>query len=316
MAALQHNYRDDPASGSGASSAVLAFELSHHRLPETPARTLRLLLVNPGPDVSTAAVAVLADLSAIEAHRILAGLAQANLVETTPGSEGHWRVNDLVRSCAQKLSDAYAETDGREQARDRLLGYYLGMADAADRYLRMLPGRIATAEFTSRDDALAWLDAEQASLTAAVQMAADTGRDRDAVSLPLLLAEYLAWRRRFDDLLATTTVSLNVARRLGDRRREGYALTNLGGALLEMCRFDEAITTHQEAIAIYRETGNRHGEGNALNNLGLALRESGRLEDAIAAHQEAIAIYRETGDRYREGMALENLRKARNAQLA
>ena len=41
------------------------------------------------------------------------------------------------------------------------------------------------AEFTGRDDALAWLDAERPSLVAAVTMAADTGRDQIAMRLPL-----------------------------------------------------------------------------------------------------------------------------------
>ena len=59
-------------------------------------------------------------------------------------------------------------------------------------------------EFTGRDDALAWLDAERPSLVAAVTMAASTGRDQVAMELPLYLSEYLAWRRRFDDWLAVT----------------------------------------------------------------------------------------------------------------
>ena len=49
---------------------------------------------------------------------------------------------------------------------------------------------------------------------------------------PVLLGEYLAWRRRFDDWLATTTISLNAARRPGDRYGEGTALGNLGPAAL------------------------------------------------------------------------------------
>ena len=61
--------------------------------------------------------------------------------------------------------------------------------------------------FTGRDAALAWLDAERASLVAAVQMAADTGRYQAAMLLPLMLAEYLSWRRRFDDWITVTRTS-------------------------------------------------------------------------------------------------------------
>ena len=47
-------------------------------------------------------------------------------------------------------------------------------------------------EFTGRDAALDWLDAERASLVAAVSMAADTGRDQAAMHLPLRWPSTLA----------------------------------------------------------------------------------------------------------------------------
>jgi hypothetical protein len=45
---------------------------------------------------------------------------------------------------------------------------------------------------------------------------------------PLILCVFRQWRRRFDDLLAVTEVSLDDARRLGDRHNEAKALNNLG----------------------------------------------------------------------------------------
>ena len=45
-----------------------------------------------------------------------------------------------------------------------------------------------------------------------------------------LAARTLSWRRRFDDSLATTKVSRDAARRLGDRGNEATALTFLGVA--------------------------------------------------------------------------------------
>ena len=54
--------RYDDGSGTSAPSVAAAFELSYRQLDEAAARVFRLLPVNPGPDVSTAAVAALADL--------------------------------------------------------------------------------------------------------------------------------------------------------------------------------------------------------------------------------------------------------------
>ena len=46
------------AAGSARPSVAAAFELSYRQLDEAAARVFRLLPVDPGPDVSTAAAAV------------------------------------------------------------------------------------------------------------------------------------------------------------------------------------------------------------------------------------------------------------------
>ena len=299
--------RYDDGGGTSAPSVVAAFELSYRQLNETAARVFRLLPVNPGADVSTAAAAALTDLPVSEVRRVIGQLVRAHLVEAAARAAGRWRMHDLLRLYAGQLSDAHASADRQEQARDRLLGYYLDTARAADAHLRALPGMPLPAGFTGREDALAWLDAERPNLIAAVTMAASTGREQIAMRLPLNLSEYLEWRRRFDDWLATIMVSRDAARRLGDRRNEAAALGTLGNLLPQIRRFEDAITACQDAAAIFRETGSRHREGMALDNLGIALDGAGRVEEAITAHQDAAAIFRETGDRHDEGMALNNL---------
>jgi tetratricopeptide (TPR) repeat protein len=297
----------DDGSGTSAPSVAAAFGLSCRRLDLAAARLFHLLPVNPGPDVSTAAAAALAGRPVSETREVLGQLARAHLVEAAAGAAGRWRMHDLLHLYARQLSDAYAHADGREQARDRLLDYYLTTAGAAADHMRALPGTPVPAAFSGRDAALAWLDGEQASLIPAVTLAANTGRDRIAMLLPLQLGEYLSWWRRFDDWLAVASISRDAARRLGDRTNEAVTLINLGAALVEMDRFQEAISAHQDAAAIYWETGDRYREGVALDNLGLALVRAGRFEEAISAHQEGLAIYRETGDRHGEGASLNNL---------
>jgi hypothetical protein len=94
-----------------------------------------------------------------------------------------------------------------------------------------LAGGSVPGKFSGRDDAPAWLDAQRLNLIAAAAMAAATGRDREAMHLPLALSTYLQWRRRFDDWLTVLTISRDTARRLADRHSEGAALNNLGLAL-------------------------------------------------------------------------------------
>jgi len=303
--AVQHGYGDGSTPGPGPP--LEALDMSYGRLTQTEARMFRLLPVNPGPDISTAAAAALMDVPVSEACRMLADLAQLHLVKAVLGTEKRWQLHGLARRYADQLSDAHAGVDRREQARDQLLDYYLDMAEAADDQLRTLPGMTASEGFTGREDALAWLDAERANLTAAIRMASDTGRDKVAISLPLLLAQYLARQRRFDELLAATTIGMSAAQCLGDRYQEGNALTNLGLTLQELRRPEEAVTAHEAAVAIFRDIGDRRGQGDALNNLGLALKATRRLPEAITAHENAAAIFRDTADRHEEGNALNNL---------
>src|SRR5580693_2442759 len=103
--------------------------------------------------------------------------------------------------------------------------------------MQALPGQSVPGEFSGRDDALAWLDAQRPNLVAAVASAAATGRDQEAMRLPLALGAYLSWRRRFDDWLTVLTISRDTARRLVDRQGEGTALNNLGVALRAVRRF-------------------------------------------------------------------------------
>jgi hypothetical protein len=76
--------RHDDGAAQGPLSVAAAFELSYARLDNTSARVFRLLPVNPGPDVSTAAAGVLADLPAREVRTLLASLARAHLAEAAP----------------------------------------------------------------------------------------------------------------------------------------------------------------------------------------------------------------------------------------
>ena len=301
LKALQYEDR----SGIGAPSVAAAFELSYRQLDADAARLFRLLPANPGPDMSTAAAGVLAGWPSRQARTVLGRLARAHLVEAGSGGAGRWQMHDLLRTYARQLPGS--DPGERDQAIDRLLAYYLKYADAADDHLRALAGAPVPTEFASRADALTWMDMERPNLIAAVTMAAATGRDQVAITLPLILSVYLNWRRRFDDWLTVLTVSRDLARRQGARLQEADALTSLGTALQQVRRFEEAISALQDAAAIYRETGDRQREGNALNNLGLALREVRRFEEAISAHEEDLTICRETGDRHSEGITLDNL---------
>ncbi|GGR06559.1 hypothetical protein GCM10010497_05000 [Streptomyces cinereoruber] len=293
---LQHE------DGDGRSLAVeTAFDLSYQRLGPRNARLFRLLSLNPGPDLSTEAAAVLSDREERETRTGLATLARAGLLNEQPPRSGRWRAHDLIRLYAAELPE-----EGEKEALERLLTYYTTTCDAADDHLRALPGQPVPELFADRAAALTWLDAERANLTAMVPHAA-AGHSRMVLLLAESLSVYLVQRRHFHDALTVNEYALTATRELEDRRSEANTLNSLGIALRRVRRYDDAIHAHTQAAGIYRELENRHGEASSLNNLGIALAEARRLDDAIHAHTRAADIHRELGNRHGEANALNNL---------
>ncbi|MEV7969365.1 tetratricopeptide repeat protein [Sphaerisporangium sp. NPDC088356] len=285
-----------------------AFELSYRHLPPAQARLFRLLPVNPGPDISTSAAAVLTGQDpavAAPVRRLLEGLARAHLIE--PGSTyGRWRTHDLVRLFADQHGEALAEADGRAQAFDALLQYYLITTQAAVPHLD--PNRDTTSGGPdAREQALMWLDAEHLNLSAATHTAAARGIHAFARDLPIALALFLTWRRHLNDQITLSAVSREAARGLGDRMGEGSALSILGAGLTAVRRFDEAVAALRSAATIFQDTGYRQGNAAALVSLGFALREMRRFDEAVAALRNAATIFRDIGDRQGEAVALGNL---------
>jgi tetratricopeptide (TPR) repeat protein len=291
----------------GESEVAAVFDLSWDRLltrDPIAARVLRLLVLDPGPDLSTDAAAALTDLPAAQVRTRLRVLHHAHLLERVAG---RWRLHDLVRRYIRDRATDYLHTDDPETATTRLLDRYTDTTRAADNHLRALPGHPVPSRFTDRDAALAWLDVERANLMAAVALAAATHRHAHTTRLAGALDNFLHWRRHLADRVAIAQHALAAATHLDIPTTLADAWTYLGLALLEVRRFDEAITAHETARDIFRETGDRHGEGMAWNNLGLALQNVGRFDEAITAHRADLQICRETGDRHGEGTAWNNL---------
>ncbi|MEV0912328.1 tetratricopeptide repeat protein [Streptomyces hokutonensis] len=290
----------------GERSVRAAFDLSYGRLPAEQARLLRLLALAPGPEVTAEVVAVL-DGADTPPVRVLDALSRAHLVERGSG-RGRWRLHDLVRVFGVGVvkGDVGLWEEG-EAARERVLEFYLGWARAADGRLRWLPGRPVPERFTDRAGALAWLDAERAGLVAAVQWAREDRYAGTAVRLSQCLAEYLDWRRSFDDLITVCGVAREAAHRAGNRVDEAIAWTSLGNALREAGRAGEAIDAHTRARDLFQAVGDRPGEASAWNNLGGALRQAGRAGEAADAHTRARDLHQTVGDRHGEASAWDNL---------
>ncbi|MFJ9976719.1 ATP-binding protein [Streptomyces cyaneofuscatus] len=292
----------------GERSLRTMFDQSLERLTPQEQDLFRLLSLNPGPDIATPAATVLADQPQAATERLLARLAASHLIERTPAARGRWQMHDLLRAYAHEQAEA-ARGRGRapnrryDQARGRLIDYYVQRAQAADTHLDP-PGSPVSSRFQDRPQALAWFDAERENLIA---LALEHTSPRTGLDLGFALGSYLRWRRRLQDLVVVRARALHACQTLQDTGNEAGAWSNLGAALGELRRFDEAVRAHQTALDLFRRSGDTHGQAGTWNNLGIALRELRRFDEAVRAHQTALDLDRRSGDTHGQAISWNNL---------
>jgi tetratricopeptide (TPR) repeat protein/transcriptional regulator with XRE-family HTH domain len=307
LAALQ-------VDGDEQAAVRAAFDLSYRRLAPETQRLFRLLGLVPGPDVTAAAAAALAETTLEEAGRLLARLAGVHLL--AEHARGRYGFHDLLRAYAADRAHDEDAAAGREAALGRLLEWYLHSADGAARLLypeklRLPLPQAATglpvAAFHDHAGAVAWLDAERANLVAVVQHAADQGPRPAAWLLADTLRGYFGLRVHAVDWLAVAEAGLAAAQADGDLRGQAAAHLSLTDALRCQDRCPQAIAHGTRAVALARRSGWLEGQATTLGSLGSVYWELGRLQEAADHYRQALAIDRQTGWRAGESVRLTNL---------
>jgi tetratricopeptide (TPR) repeat protein len=291
--------------GEGRSVAVkAAFDLSYDRLKPEQARVFRLMSLCPGQEVSLEAAAALAGESARSVRPLVAGLAQAHLIE--PLSADRWRLHDLIYLYSKELCQRVEEESDVDAALDRLIRHYQITAHAADDALDMLRKKDGSRRFNSPQEARSWLDQERATIMACITA---TKEKNPEVAWALILhsGTYLSQRHYFDDVISNMRIAIEIARSQGWRNREGMATERLGSFLRAISAHEDAIQAYRRAVEIFAEVGDRHREGHCLSDLGAALNSAWRYDEGIAAIRRSIDIFRENGDRNCEADALNAL---------
>ncbi len=91
--------------------------------------------------------------------------------------------------------------------------------------------------------------------------------------------------------------SLAIGREIGDRRREGVALQNIGVVFNNYYEdYEQAIEYYEQALAIYAEVGEDVNYGMTLNNIGRAHRLMGNYDEALLFYGRALDKRREIED--------------------
>lgn len=112
-----------------------------------------------------------------------------------------------------------------------------------------------------------------------------------------VLLNFLGWARyycrdRNSDGLAALERALELARRIGDRREEAWALTYSASIFVRSGRAVFAVDSSRQAVALFRQVGYELGEACAANVQGTALGALGRYAEAAELHRDVLEFYR------------------------
>ncbi len=144
-------------------------------------------------------------------------------------------------------------------------------------------------------------DAATVDLEAAV-MGAEALRDERLVARTATeLAKTRFAQSRFKDAQTMLERALELHRRTGEPRGEGFALAWLGVTRLELGHPAEARGHLDRALALLRAAGDRRNEAFCLLILGMVHEDEGRLPEARRRLEESLVLARTIGDRWIEG---------------
>ncbi|ROP35726.1 tetratricopeptide repeat protein [Saccharothrix texasensis] len=245
LEALDHD--TDPAA---SLPTVLSWSLRH--LTDTQRTVFALLGIAPGPDTTPPATAALTGLPDRLTRRTLNGLENASLLERRPG--GRYAMHDLVRRYATTTAHTTLPEHVREAALTRVGDFHLHTAHTAARLLDPhgalvrpeppAPG-VHPHPLPDAAAALAWLDAEHATLLATQRTAATLGHHHTVWHLAWNLHAFHLRRGHRHDAITTWQAALEAADHLPDPATHSRAHRFLGRACSRLGLHEQA-TPHLE----------------------------------------------------------------------
>ncbi|MFN8512973.1 MAG: helix-turn-helix domain-containing protein [Chloroflexia bacterium] len=261
----------------------------------------------------------------------LASLLDKSLVRQEPGHDGEprfWMLETIREYGLGRLRAAGEET----AARARHAGYFLALAEGAERHLQGAEQEAALAQLGAEHDnlrgALAWaIGAGEAALaqrlvgalglfwhlrgfwgegrawaTRALALGGATPGEVRAGALAC--AGFLAWGQSdFGAAREQLEASVALAREAGDSPRGAFAIGTLGLVALYQGRTEEAGPLFVESLGLYRARGERFGMGISLVRLGLVAAARGAWAAASEDCAESLDLFRAIGNPWGIGIS-------------
>ncbi|QKV81141.1 tetratricopeptide repeat protein [Amycolatopsis sp. Hca4] len=292
LEALDHD--TDPAA---SLPTVLSWSLRD--LTDEQRRVFALLGIAPGPDTTPPATAALAALPAHLARRALSGLENASLLERRP--DGRYAMHDLIRRYATDTAHTTLPEDVREAALTRVGDFHLHTAHAADRLLEphgaLLPPEpsapgVHPHPLPDPAAAMAWLDAEHATLLATQRTAATLGHHHTVWHLAWNLHTFHHRRGHRHDTVTTWQAALHAADHLSDPATHSRTHRNLGNACARLGLHEQATTHLEQALNLALHHHDPTDQAHTHQALAMAWGRRGDERQALEHAHRALDLFR------------------------
>lgn len=303
----------------GEMQVRASISLTYDSLPDDARLLFRRLALLDVPNFAAWVGSPLLQVDVLRAQEALEILAEAYLIDATPGPGGHVRYSfhDIMRPFAQ---ERLAEESSQERlgALERWLGALLSLTGEAHRreyaggYLERrssaerwrLPDRLVERLLS---DPLAWYEQERTSIVAAVRQASAAGLVEHCWDLALSSVTLFEAYSYFGNWRETHEIALKAACRAGDQHGEAAMRYSLGSLHMFEQSTDPAMRQFERAHALYRELGDEHGAALVLRNMAYLDRLTGDIASAQERWEEALGVFQVTGDRIAEAHVLHNM---------
>ncbi|MGW6928482.1 BTAD domain-containing putative transcriptional regulator [Lentzea sp. NPDC054927] len=293
----------DPAA---SLPAVLSWSL--RRLTDEQRTVFGLLGITPGPDTTLPAVAALTGLPADRARNALSVLEEASLLERRP--HGRYAMHDLVRAYAATTAHDLC-SDVRLTALTRVMDFHLHTAHAADLLLNLhrpvvhpdppAPG-VQPQPLPDAAAAMAWLDAEHATLLATQRAAAALGRRHVVWHLAWALDTFHVRRGHRRDAVAVWRTALGHLP--DDPTARSRAHRSLGNACSRLGLHEEATGHLDQALKLAVSDRDRAEQAHTHRALASAWGQRGDDRRALHHARQALDLHRSAVEPSWEAYAL------------
>ncbi|MGC5346523.1 tetratricopeptide repeat protein [Streptomyces sp. DT24] len=316
VADVTRQLRELPEDGdpnTGARPLARAFRLVYSSLPQSAARTLRLLALAPAGLADAHTASALAGCSVTAARTTLDDFVRLGLLHTNGAALAQYEVPGCVAPMLRALMTELDRPAEVQLARARMLERTVRQLQSCRAITdpegsparRKLAGLPRSLRFPHPETAAEWLRSRRPALLASARVAVEDGEldtlaRRLVAALVRALAAHEGTEAAAPDLYGLHGLVLDVAERRELPREQAAALLNLGDLDARTGRTRAALARYRAALDAGRAARDPYATGRAMESVAGAHAELGDWHRAGDWYGRALAQRLTQGDRAEE----------------